>query len=325
LWTATTHKTVDSINANDLAARRLDPNNTVVNVYAYHSAPLQVVDGKKRKRSTTVGAGGDDPNAAAEAESVDCRGLTAEQRKTLLAKNPFYEPALVAGKPPKRKKQVPKRALPPMISMAVGTRVRLLHTIQRDVRLVSGSVGSVYGWVYQQGADQGPIMPGASLQDALNSPQQPQVPIVLVQFDEGDYTGESCVDGVDRVVPISTVKYNIWMDGRSHQREMLPLEACTASTVHSAQGMTVERHVMIPPGGEYGNFARALLYVALSRCKSLQGLFLLKYLVTAEMFTKFFPHLAPITQEYERLRALPHWRVRVAELATAAAATAADT
>jgi hypothetical protein len=43
------------------------------------------------------------------------------------------------------------------------------------------------------------------------------------------------------------------------------------------------------------------------------------------MFTKFFPHLAPITQEYERLRALPHWRVRVAELATAAAATAADT
>jgi len=76
---------------------------------------------------------------------------------------------------------------------------------------------------------------------------------VLAQFDEGDYIGESCVDGVDRVVPNTADKFNVWMDGRSYQREMLPLEPCKASTVHSAQGTTVEHHVMIPPGDSYAN------------------------------------------------------------------------
>ena len=81
---------------------------------------------------------------------------------------------------------------------------------------------------------------------------------------------------------------------------------------------------MIPPGGSYANFARSLLYVALSRCKSLAGLFLIMYKMTAEMFTKFKSHIAPIDEEYVRLRALAPWRTQLAAAAAAAAAVTAD-
>jgi len=199
------------------------------------------------------------------------------------------------------------------MSMAVCTRVRLLHSVERDARLVRCAVGSVFGWVYLQGGDA--IMPGAGMEDAVTAPQQPQIPVVLVQFDEGDYIGESCVDGVDRVVPITADKFNLWMDGRSYQCEMLPLEPCKASTVHSAQGTTVEHHVMIPPGGSYDNCALAPSRFA-EPLQVLMGLILLIHRVTA-MFTKFFAQIAPINEEYDRLRALPKWRVWLAEAVAA--------
>lgn len=46
--------------------------------------------------------------------------------------------------------------------------------------------------------------------------------------------------------------------------------------------------------------------MALSRCKSLMGLVLLIHRVTANTFTKFVAQIAPINEEYYRLRALPN-------------------
>lgn len=83
---------------------------------------------------------------------------------------------------------------------------------------------------------------------------------------------------------------------------MVPLEAALATTVHTAQGTTVEAHVMVPP---VTDFAHGLLYVALSRCKTLAGLFLVKHRVTAKMFTNWRKEI-DIVAEYNRLCALPH-------------------
>jgi hypothetical protein len=98
--------------------------------------------------------------------------------------------------------------------------------------------------------------------------------------------------------------------GIKYQRNMIPLEVATASTVHAAQGSTVSAHVMIPPGGQYADFSPALLHVALSRVTSILGLFLIRYRITTAMFTKWLSFTAEITREYDRLRAVPKWSSR---------------
>jgi hypothetical protein len=118
------------------------------------------------------------------------------------------------------------------------------------------------------------------------------------------------------------------MNGRDYEREMLPLEVPLADTIHTAQGCTAFEHVMSAPGSKYANFARGLMYVALSRSTNLMSLFLIHHKITAEMFTKWAAETAQIDAEYTRLRALPHWR-RLPENAGAeetptATATAAD-
>ncbi len=102
----------------------------------------------------------------------------------------------------------------------------------------------------------------------------------------------------------SNVKYN----GEKYAREQLPLESANATTVHQAQGTSAEEHVMCPPGAPYADFSRALFYVALSRCETLDKLYLILYKATVSMFTKHKSQVAEIEAEYERLRQLPKWR-----------------
>ena len=79
---------------------------------------------------------------------------------------------------------------------------------------------------------------------------------------------------------------------------------------------------MVPPYGQHDDFARGLTYVALSRVKMLSGLDQVEHKITTQMFTKWARQIEPITFEYTRLRALPHW---ILTLAAAAPSEVGDT
>ena len=98
-------------------------------------------------------------------------------------------------------------------------------------------------------------------------------------------------------------------------RHQLPLEAAQATTVHSAQGETAKEVLfVVPPTLRSFSFASQLLYVGLSRACTLAGLVILApHEYSIEFWTKLFTqsenHIARVNREYERLRALPRWRV----------------
>jgi hypothetical protein len=152
------------------------------------------------------------------------------------------------------------------------------------------------------------VLPGADFDEATSSSEQPQLPLVLVQFDAKYYTGESCLPDLPRVVPIYPTTCNIDFNGQTYVREQLPLEASSTVTVHQSQGTNAEEHVMCPPGAPGADFTRALFYVALSRCETLKDLHLILYKATANMFTKHKRCVEEINAEYTRLRSLPKWR-----------------
>jgi hypothetical protein len=193
--------------------------------------------------------------------------------------------------------------------------------MHREIGLIKGARGSVVGAAYNSEGP-GPIRPGASFEDAVLSQIQLQIPLVLVQLDEADYKGGSCLTTMPRVVPIYPEKSRFTLNGVDYEREMLPLKLSLADTIHSAQGTSVDEHNMVPPYGRHDDFTRGLTYVALSRNKMLKGLYLIEHQMTTQMFTKWAHQIEPINAEYKRLRALPHWSIT---LAAAAPSTADDT
>ena len=106
------------------------------------------------------------------------------------------------------------------------------------------------------------------------------------------------------IVPIAAEEHVFEYRGIKFKREQLPLAVAAANTVHVAQGVTVDEHVMHPAitsgGGQYGH-TRSLLYVALSRVKRLLGLTLLSPL-HARHFTKFKHEIQDIIDEYDSRR-----------------------
>ena len=264
---------------------------------------------RKRRKSSSVSsarASGGDSDAEDNADPTlhyDNRGLTKQVRHELLLLNPLLD---AKGKR-KSKTNVARGARPPVITLAVSSRVRLLDKMAFHLGLIPGATGTVIGFVYTTGPEYGPLLPGADLAGAVASDEQPQVPMVLVQFDERYYSGESCHPSIPCVVPIYPKTSTIEHNGQKYAREQLPLEPANASTVHQAQGTSAKEHVMCPPGAPNADFTRALFYVALSRCETLKDLYFILYKATAKMFTKHKSQVAEIESEYVRLRQLPKW------------------
>ena len=159
--------------------------------------------------------------------------------------------------------------LPKNTVLAKGARVYLSSNEWREAGLVNGACGTVVGIVYREGF------------------QPPSLPdFVLVQFD--NYIGPSCLEGMERVVPICPITRN-WIARKiPSSRTMIPLFPAYAISIHksqvalfcngfdlivisklSSQGMTLD-DVIINLGPE--EFAIGLCYTALSRCRSMEKL-----------------------------------------------------
>ena len=311
LWTATTHKVKDALNQSQL--EDMERNGaTFINVYAKHFHVQTSAAGGKRKRvsSGDSNQGDDDFSDCNEDRARSSGNIHSSERRTLLEHNPFLN---ADGTHTKLAYFIRQSTLLPFGTFAVGCRVSLTKHMHKALNLIKGARGTVISAVYDSDSrTYGPIYPGAGFEDAVASQQQLQIPLVLVQFDEGDYNGESCLHDVPRVVPIYAEKHRFTFNGVEYEREMLPLKLSLADTVHSAQGSSVKEHVMVPPIGRYDDFARGLIYVALSRVTKLSGLYLIGHNLTTQMFTKWAHQIKAINAEYARLRALPHWRSIIA-------------
>ncbi len=233
----------------------------------------------------------------------DSRSLDVGDRKDLLSHDPMF----VNGKRVS-KSHADRGLLSPFFTCAIGSRVRLSCKLGFYAGLVPGAIGTVVGFCYCSEIDKGPILPGADMDEVLREDNQPQIPLVLVQFDSNYYNGDSCVSTHERVVPVYSSSCRVSINGLKYSREQIPLTLATSGTVHASQGVDAEQHFLSPPAGRHDNFARGLFYVALSRCKTLSGTIILHHPVTASMFTKFKAQVQEIEDECNRLRQLPSWR-----------------
>ena len=201
------------------------------------------------------------------------------------------------------------------LTLAVGSRVALTNHTAPELGLVKGATGTVLGFVYDRSDDE-PCDPSLSADDAAKKDQQPQVPVVIVNMDSRWYTGDSVgptlaalLPGFDpavhtHVVPIAAEACDVTIRQVKYKRVQVPLRLCTASTVHSSQGHTVEEHVMVPaPRSRAAGFTRSLAYVALGRCTCLDGLYLSEALVPRH-FTGYEQQYKEVQWELDRLRAM---------------------
>ena len=278
-------------------------------VWFRHFLLVKADQGIRRKRlKVDVGKASDVGDVIDEdtADTIDSRGLTLAVRRALLLINPLVDSS--TGKR-KSRSEIPRSAKPPLLTIGCGVRVRLTEKITFYNGLIPGATGFPVGFRYSSDLHTfGPVLPGADFEEATSSSEQPQLPLVLVQFDAKYYTGESCIPDMPRVVPIYPTTFNIDYNGQTYVREQLPLEASSTVTVHQSQGTNAEEHVMCPPGAPGADFTRALFYVALSRCETLKDLYLIMYKATANMFIKHKRSVEEINAEYTRLRSLPKWR-----------------
>ena len=151
--------------------------------------------------------------------------------------------------------------LPRFLFLAKGARVMLRHNLWTEAGLVNGAMGTVHDIVYKPNTRPG-TLPA----------------VVLVKFDQ--YTGPSCLETEERVVPICPRKAEWFTKGVQKSRTQLPLNLAWAMTIHKSQGSTLEKAVI--DVGKQEKCA-GIAYVALSRVKSSKGLALKTY--SMERFT----------------------------------------
>ncbi len=142
------------------------------------------------------------------------------------------------------------------IQLAVGARVMLRRNTNVSKGLVSGSMGTVEGFIWPSLA-----------RKQKKTGQLPEA--VKVRFDDDKIALAmpelATKDGCIKVEP-TRVLFQA-KKGKTISRSMLPLILCWAVTIHKIQGATLTKAVV-----DLDCFGNALEYVALSRIKTLEGL-----------------------------------------------------
>ena len=189
-----------------------------------------------------------------------------------------------------------RKPLAPKLELAKGCRVMLMRNSATALGVVNGALGTVVSFVYF-GVNPSGRPPDsvvcATFDAAVASP--PPLPVVLVQLDS--FRGASFLPGVERVVPICMVECGVRYGASSYRRWQLPLMLSKATTVHKSQGQSLTAVAF----DTRGVFQRGLAYVAVSRARHFERLYLLK----ARLDVGSFNHDATaVEREYRRLRAL---------------------
>ncbi len=144
-----------------------------------------------------------------------------------------------------------------IIKLQVGNRVMLRTNISVSHGLVNGSLGTVRAIVYGEG-ELPPLLPQ----------------YIMVEFD--GYTGPT-LPNYPGLFPIVPVTRQFKKGSTKHTRTQLPIMLAYASTIHKAQGLTLDKVVVDVGSAE---MAMGLTYVALSRVRKLENLMI------ASAFTK---------------------------------------
>ena len=145
--------------------------------------------------------------------------------------------------------------LPRFLFLSRGARVMLRHNLWTEAGLVNGAMGTVHDIIYKPDTRPG-TLPA----------------VVLVKFD--NYTGPSCLESEERVVPICSRKSEWFVRGMQKSRTQLPLNLAWAMTIHKSQGSTLDKAVIDVGKSEK---CSGLAYVALSRVKTSKGIALVSY------------------------------------------------
>ena len=138
----------------------------------------------------------------------------------------------------------------------------LRHNLLTEAGLVNGAMGTVHDIIYKPNTRPG-TLPA----------------VVLVKFDH--YTGPSCLDSEQRIVPICPRKAEWFARGMEKSRTQLPLNLAWAMTIHKSQGSTLTKAVIDVGKSEK---CSGIAYVALSRVKTSKGVALVSYAL--DRFTK---------------------------------------
>lgn len=218
--------------------------------------------------------------------------LSPQQRRVLLQYNP---------KNAKRGATASKTvgmAFDACIQLSYGCRVMLQRNLATPLGAVNGALGTVVGFVYFLDRRPTPEQLVATLDEA--SVRVPPLPVVLVRLDR--FKGRSCMPqlaGGERIVPICAIECKIRVNGQSYVRLQLPLRVAKATTVHKAQGQSLDSVCL--DGRRM--FTRALAYVGISRARFYSRLTLLHVNLSIKAFQ--FTAVVAVEREYARLRRLP--------------------
>jgi hypothetical protein len=182
-----------------------------------------------------------------------------------------------------------------LLTLSIGSRVMLIHNVSTMLGLVNGTTGTIVGFVYSTIEGANVIYEKADLSIAARI--EPQLPVVLMRVDNEFWKAPDHMFEIkppldipgnwERVIAVppvessSTFKLKFRTGTKSVKRIQLPLIPAFALTIHKAQGLSKAIVCFIASSKL---FARALAYVALSRCQTLEGL----YIVGAKITTKHF-------------------------------------
>lgn len=137
--------------------------------------------------------------------------------------------------------------------LAVGSRVILRQNIFTAAGLCNGTVGEVVDIVYDE------AQPG-NYHNCF--------PLcIMVKFPS--YNGPQAY--TDNVLPIPPVTVSFREGAQSYTRKQFPLQLAYAISIHRSQGLTLNQVVVDIGTSE---FALGMIYVAMSRPKTIEGLFI---------------------------------------------------